>query len=232
MATETRLSKAAAGMKRVGPRGLLEVCVNIVAPYLVYSLVKPHYGEVTALIASSGPPVLWSIIEFVRRRTWDVISLFVIVGIVLSLAAVAGGGSPRLLLLRERMVTAIIGLAFVVSAAIGRPLVYELARAGMRRNKSTELASFEANRSNAGFRHAMMVMTLVWGCGLMLEAGFAAFLVFTLTTRQYLVAGPIVGYSTMGVLSLWTYLYARYRQRAARARSAAATAGAATEPSG
>ena len=230
MTSESRVSKAAQAVKRMGPRGLLEVGVNVAAPYVVYSLVKPHYGEVTGLIASSGPPVVWSVIEFIRHRTWDVISVFVIAGIVLSLAAVAGGGSPRLLLLRERMVTAIIGLGFIVSAAMGRPLIYELARAGMRRNKSTELASFEANRSNAGFRRAMMVMTLVWGCGLLLEAALAAYLVFTLTTRQYLLAGPIVGYSTMGALSLWTFLYARNRQRAGRARTAALAAGAASEP--
>lgn len=227
MTAETRFSKAAQAVKRVGPRGLLEVGVNVAAPYVVYSLVKPHYGEVTALIASSGPPVVWSIIEFIRRRTWDVISLFVILGIVLSLAAVTGGGSPRLLLLRERMVTAIIGLVFIGSAVIGRPLIYEFARANLRRNNSAELAEFEANRSRAGFRRAMMVMTVVWGLGLLLEAGFAAFLVFTLTTPQYLLAGPFVGYGTMGALGLWSFLYVRSRRRAGRTHDAAVAAAAA-----
>jgi hypothetical protein len=60
----------------------------------------------------------------------------------------SGGGSAHLLQLREKLVTALIGLFFLGSAAIGRPLIYQLARASLARRKPSELAAFEALRDN------------------------------------------------------------------------------------
>jgi hypothetical protein len=43
-----------------------------------------------------------------------------------------------------------------------------------------------------------------------------------LTIRQYLLIGPILGYGTMGLLSLWSFLYGRSARRRGEARAAAA----------
>lgn len=226
MTEETARERIGAALRRNGRGVATELLVNVVLPYVVYDLAKPRLGDVHALMASSGPPIIWAIVEFVRRRRVDFISIFVLAGIALSLLAMAGGGSVKFLQLRERLVTAAIGLAFVISALIRKPLIYEFARASMRRNQSDQLADFEARRDNVHFRRAMMTLTLVWGFGLLAEAAVAATLVWTLTIKQYLIAGPILGYSTMGALALWTFLYARARRRAAAAREAVSTADA------
>jgi hypothetical protein len=83
---------------------------------------------VRALLASSAPPIAWSLVEFARHRRVDALSVLVAAGIVLSLLAMIGGGGPKFLQLRENLVTGIIGLVFLGSA-----LIYQLARAGMRR---------------------------------------------------------------------------------------------------
>ena len=228
MAEETVRSRVGAMLRRSGPGAATELIVNFVLPYVIYDLAKPRLGDVHALMASSAPPIIWAVIEFVRRRRVDFISMFVLAGIALSLLAMAGGGSVKFLQLRERLVTAAIGLAFVISALIGRPLIYEFARASMRRSQSDQLADFEARRNDVRFRKAMTTMTLVWGFGLLAEAAVAATLVWTLTIRQYLIAGPILGYSATGLLGLWTFLYVRARRRAAAARDALSPA--ATEP--
>ena len=102
-------------------------------PYAVYSALQPRLGDVRALLASSAPPILWSIVEFARNRRVDALSLFVLAGIALSLLAFIGGGSVKFLQLRENLVTGAIGLVFLGSAAIGRPVIYELAVAGAAR---------------------------------------------------------------------------------------------------
>jgi tryptophan-rich sensory protein len=214
----------------------VEIVVNVVLPYVIYDQAKPGLGEVGALIASSAPPILWSLIEFARRRRVDFISLFVLAGIALSLLAMLGGGSVKFLQLRERMVTGVIGLAFVVSALIRRPLIYEFARASMKRNQSAELAEFEAQRENPGFRRVMTTLTVVWGLGLMIEASLAAVLVWNLTVKQYMIAGPVMGYGVAGCLTLWTWLYVKRAQRLGEARrareaEAAGAAGVMVEPS-
>ncbi|HEX4159200.1 MAG TPA: VC0807 family protein [Rhizomicrobium sp.] len=199
-----------------------EGLINIVLPWLIYSLAEPRVGEVNALIASSSPPILWSIVEFARHRRIDVLSIFVLLGIVLSLLAFFGGGSAKFLQLREKLVTAFFAALFLGSAAIGRPLIYELARAGMARgNQKSELEHFESLRNDRFFRASMMTMTLVWGLGLLADVALSVALVFLLSIKAYLIVNPIVGYTTMGSLSLWTFWYARVRRREGDARRAA-----------
>lgn len=205
-------------VRQNGGRLALEVGVNFVLPYVIYDQAKPAWGDVNALIASSGPPVAWSLVEFARRRRVDALSMLVLAGIVLSVLAVFGGGSVHLLQLREKLVTALIGLAFLGSAAIGRPLVYQLARAGMTRRKSSELAAFEALRDNAFFRRTMMLMTLMWGFGLLGEAALSCALVYAISVRQYLIVGPVLGNAAMGALGLWTFWYSRRQRRLGQAR--------------
>jgi hypothetical protein len=230
MAEETARARIGAVLRRSGLGFATEFIVNFALPYVIYDLAKPRLGDVHALMASSAPPIIWAIVEFVRRRRVDFISMFVLAGIALSLLAMAGGGSVKFLQLRERLVTAAIGLAFVISALVRRPLIYEFARASMRRNQSDQLADFEARRNDARFRRVMTIMTLVWGFGLLAEAAVAAVLVWTLTIKQYLIVGPILGYSASGALGLWTFLYVRRVRRRAEARNRAEAADATVGP--
>jgi hypothetical protein len=195
-----------------------EVLVNVALPFLIYSLVHQRLGDVNALIASSAPPVLWSLTEFARSRRIDALSILVLTGIALSLIAFLGGGSVRLLQLREKLVTIIVGLAFLGSAAIGKPLMYELIRAFLARKNDPELQQVESARNVSAFRRAMTIMTLVWGIGLLADAGVSIALVYVLSMRTYMVVNPILGYATIGSLTLWNLWFGR---RLRRARTAA-----------
>ena len=192
-----------------GPAAAADIGVNFVLPFLIYSYAAPRLGDVQALLASSVPPILWSIAEFIRHRRLDALSILVLAGIVLSLLAFFGGGGPRMLQLREKLVTGVIGIAFLVSAAIGRPLIYELARAGMMRSGSAEAERLRGLRNDRRFRRSMTIMTVVWGFGLILDVAIGAALVFSLTIKEYMIVNPIEGYAVLGVLSLWTFWYSR-----------------------
>jgi hypothetical protein len=187
----------------------LEMLVNLGLPWCVYMLAKPRYGEVHAIMASAAPPIAWSVVEFARSRKVDALSVLVLGGIGLSLAGFAIGGSPRLLLMRESLITGLIGLAFILSALINRPLVYILATAALARRSPVDADGFRAENEDSGFRRLMTVMTVVWGCGLVVETCIRATLAFSLPVSHFLVIGPVIGYGTVGLLMLWTFLYAR-----------------------
>jgi hypothetical protein len=207
----------ASGYLRKNGAGLgIEVLVNGVLPFVVYNYARPKFGDAGALLASMIPPLAWSIAEFVRKRRVDGISLLIVAGIALSLLAFIGGGSVRFLQLRENLVTGVIGLVFLVSAAIGKSLIYQLARASMLRRSAAEADAFALNRNNIHFRHSMNVMTVVWGAGLLLQTAIACVLVFLMPIAAYLVVSPILGYGTMGALALWTFRYVAQRKRQAR----------------
>ncbi|MBB2164963.1 hypothetical protein HLH26_10510 [Gluconacetobacter sp. 1b LMG 1731] len=192
---------------------LLDLTVNFAAPVLIYDRMQAGWGDVQALLASSMPPLLWSVGGFVIRRRIDALSLIALAGIALSLLAFIGSGSARLLELREQAVTFLIGLAFLFSAAIGKPLIAPLARATMARQSSQALADFDTHRNDTRVRCTIMVMTLVWGLGLLANVVVSVALIYSLPISTYLVVGPILGYPTMGGLALWTLLYRRHRIR-------------------
>jgi hypothetical protein len=217
-------SRAAAVLREHGVPLAVDAVINILLPYLIYSYESPRIGEVHALIASSAPPIVWSLAEFARKRRVDALSLLVLGGIALSLLAFVGGGSARLLQLREKLVTGAIGLVFLVSVAIGRPLIYHLARAGSLRRASPEAARMEQLRDDPMFRRSMNVMTAVWGLGLLADVAISAVLVFTMSIKEYLIFNPLFGYAVLGGLGVWTFWYSRRRREmgdAARARGGA-----------
>jgi hypothetical protein len=198
----------------------IELLINFLLPYLIYVEAEAGIGQVHALLAASLPPIAWSVIEFARKRRVDAVSILVLAGIFLSLLAFLGGGSVRFLQLRENLVTGLIGLVFLGSAAIGRPLIYQLARAGKLRKSQAEAEQFEALRDKQHFRRGMTVMTLVWGFGLLVQTAVACLLVFSMSIPHYLLVSPIIGYGMMGGLALWTFWYVkRMKRRGAAAKS-------------
>lgn len=199
-------------MRAHGPRLALELGINFALPLVIYDRAAPHLGDVKALLASSVPPILWTFAEFARRRRVDAWSVLVLAGIALSLLAFFGGGSARFLQLRENMVTALIGFAFLGSVAIGKPLIFLLARAGLARKSPDEVAAFDAKRDLPGFRKTMTIMTLVWGFGLTAAAAIACVLVYALSIHEYLLVSPFVGNGMIAALALWTVWYRRRAQ--------------------
>jgi len=206
-----------------GPGACVKILVNFLLPFLIFDLARSQLGEAYALIASSAPPLIWSIVEFARQRRVDALSVLVLTGIALSLVAFFGGGGVHFLQLRERLVTGVIGLLFLGSAAIGRPLIYYLARASITRVSPVRALHFTAIRDTPIFRRTMLTMTLAWGVGLVVECAAAVTLTYVLTAKQFMLAGPIVGYGSTGLLTLWSYWYARRRITASMRASIEAT---------
>ncbi len=208
----TDISPAYQFLRRRGVAIGLEIFVNVISPFVVYQLAEPRFGDVHALFASMLPPLGWSLLEFFRSRRIDSLSLLVLGGIALSLLAFIGTGSARFLQLRENLVTGLIGLIFVGSAIIGQPLIYILARAIMRRGSAEDLKTSATLDDDEQLRRSMMVMTLVWGFGLIAQAGFASVLVFYVSIPDYLLLSPFIGYGMLGALALWTFWYSRERR--------------------
>ena len=233
----TRRQAAVNAIRKRGGGLLVEVVVNVALPYAVYSLLQPRYGDVRALLASSAPPIGWSLAEFARKRQVDAVSLLVLLGIALSLLAFIGGGSVKFLQLRENLVTGAIGLVFLGSAAIGKPIIYHLAiataarqstsagvvpqsaSAGMVSQSTSAAGALVTLKDNVALRRMMTLMTLVWGFGLLAATAVACALVFTLSIQNYLLVSPFVGYGIMGVLALWTMWFSRRARMQGRPRA-------------
>jgi hypothetical protein len=197
-------------------RGRLGVAilVNGVSPWLVYTWAQPDLGRVHALMASAVPPIAWSMIQFVREKRIDALSMFVLAGIGLSLAAFFGGGSYRMLELREHLVTGVTGLVVLGSVAVKRPIVIAFGRAVAKEKSQAEAERFESRLERPPARRLLIGLTLGAGFFLLIETAIAISLVFTVSVREFLVVSPILHYA-LGGLALGALLYLRPKLRAA-----------------
>jgi len=220
---------------------LFEVLVNFVLPWLIYRYTVARTGETGALLWSAVPPLAWSVVELLRFRRVDALSAMVLVGIVLSLGAMALGGTPRMLLMRESLVSGMVGVAFLLSLSWRRPLIYYLARATIAREArvadtaaatnpgagADALASAEhpLNRferlweEDPQLTRAMRLMSAVWGGGLVGETLLRAWLAWTWPVERFLVVSPFLSYGIFGGLTAWTFWYRSRRRRAHLASS-------------
>jgi hypothetical protein len=193
----------------------IELTVNIVLPWLVYTLLSPRYGDFVGLVASAAPPTLWSLYELLLFRMLDALSILVLAGIALSLLAVGLGGSPRMLMVRDNLFSVPIGLVFLISAATSRPVIYYLASAVFARNSPERRAAFEANWQRPAVLRTLRITSAVWGAGLIAQGSLLAWMALTWPIGRFLILSPIIGYGTIAALALWTYLY----QQAVRRRT-------------
>jgi hypothetical protein len=226
-AADFRLTNAVAYARAHGARKSLELAVNFVLPFLIFNSISRSLGAAPALMAASTPPILWSIAAFIRERKVDAISILVLSGIALSLLAFAGGGDVKFLQLRENLVTGLVGMIFLGSAAVRRPLIYQLSRSGVRRRAADKVQAFEALRDDTQFRRSMLVATVVWGFGLLAACALNCALVFMLTIKHYLLIGGPLNYAIIGILTAWTFWYV---PRAARLAAGRRTAAERAEP--
>ncbi|MBN3804864.1 hypothetical protein GXB81_17670 [Paraburkholderia sp. Ac-20336] len=209
---------------KIRPGFVLELVANFLLPWLAYRLALPRLGETGALIASAVPPLVWSAIELARFRRVDALSAMVIAGIVLSVAAMALGGSPRMLLLRESLVSGAVGVALLLSLPMRRPLIFYLARATVAREMEGGAARFEALwRERPGLAPAIRTMTLVWGLGLTGETALRAWMALTWPIGRFLIVSPFIGYGIYGALALWTLWYRKTMR--SRVEASARTSG-------
>jgi hypothetical protein len=192
-------------------RYLSALCINLLLPWLAYRLAYPHWGQPGGLLASAVPLLAWMAWDLVRHRHFDALSGMVLVGIVLSLAAMILTGAWQNLALDEPMVSGMIGVAFLVSLALPRPMVFYLARSTVARESVKRASEFEQEwREHPKLAHRVRIMTLVWGIGLITENTLRTLIVWGAEGDPHsVVESNVLRYGFYGVLMLWTIWYRR-----------------------
>jgi hypothetical protein len=194
----------------------IEILVNIVFPWLIYVEAQPAIGRVHALMASMLPPIAWSLIRFAVKRRVDALSIIVVAGIALSLIAFIGGGSFRVLELREHLIMGVMGLVFLGSLAIKRPLLSVLVRSMAAGKSQADAEKLEKLLDNP---RRLTFLTLVVGFLMLAQTVVAIILVFSLPVREFLIVSPVLNYVLIGIFA-GVVLYTKHRRGVASAQAA------------
>ena len=211
-------SSASTDPVRAAFRGfLLDIALNAIFPLVLYRLSKRYISpsEFTALAIATTFPLGKSIFDVVRRRQVDPISIIVLLGIGASAIALLAGGSPRILLMRESLFTAVFGLACLGSLLLARPMMFYFGRHFIAGGDVIRRRRYEASWALPGVRFTSRLITAVWGTVFLGEFAMRVALILLVPASWVLVISPVLlGCLTLATI-VWTFRYAkRARERA------------------
>lgn len=184
-------------------------------------------SQLAALLISSAPPAIVVVVKIIYYRTVDPLGLIIVFGYVLSAIISVIDGNPRVLLLRESIVTCATGVIFLITMIplkVGkfqmRPLIYGVTQQMMSIVPPVKYVYkgevIDQSRAefcwqwSTVFRRGIYTMTAAWGIILVLE--FVAKLIMyfsSLTVDQMVLYGNIVLGVTLGSMGVFNTIYSR-----------------------
>jgi hypothetical protein len=197
---------------------LIDVALNAIIPLILYQISKRYLSssELAALSFAAVFPLVKSCFDLLRRRQFDPITIVVLLGIVTSGFSLLLGGSPRILLVRESLVTGVFGLACFVSLLFPRPVMFYFGRYFVAGTDQRKRERFNTSWALPQVRFTNRLITIVWGAVYVSELVARVTMIYTLSTPLVLVISPIlIGGSTIFTI-IWTFRYVRrIRERVA-----------------
>ncbi|AEA28027.1 hypothetical protein Psed_5903 [Pseudonocardia dioxanivorans CB1190] len=182
------------------------ILLGVLGPLVSYEvLTTMGVAPLPALAYGTAFPFAGIVIEFVRRRRLDVVNAMSLAAIVVGLAGGLVFDSARFLLIKDSIITATVGLAFLGSVAVGRPLLLLVTR----RLRGPAVDALWA--ADHGFRRYLRTLTLVWGAACVLEATLRIGLAWVLEPGTQMVVGTALSLAVFGATAAWTL-----RRRTAR----------------
>jgi hypothetical protein len=186
---------------------LFSLFINGIIPWILYVWLSNYMSSITALSIATLAPLSDNVVHFWKHRKFDAFGVLMLFTFVLTLILVGLGGSEKLLLVRESLITASVGVIFLCSLLFTRPIMFYLALRFIGKS------DFADNWKYDYFRFVMRLMTFVWGILLLLEATVRVIMVFKLSTEQYLLFSNFVLYGFIGTAILWTIFYRKRSRR-------------------
>jgi len=194
-------------------------------PIGVYFLVRRHVdSDAQALIVAGGCSVAWIVVQFVRRRQVDFVGVIVLFGFAFGVASsILLHGNAYVLKVRDAFFTALFGAACVITVFTHeRPTLFYVSRYLSAGKDPDKVAAYNQLHDVPVGRRTFKVLSIVWGIGLMAEAGFRMVLAEMLPTGTYLAVSPFITTSTVGSLFAFTVVYTKRARLEAAALELAA----------
>lgn len=185
---------------------------GVALPGLIYFAVSREASVMVALAAASSVPLFDALARLVRRRVPTPVSVLFLVFAGISVTLAMLFHSPLFILAKGAALSAILGVAFGLSALMGRPLTRTLALrlSAEHRDARKKLAE----RWGHPMAHRVFrILSLGWGALLLASAAQQFMVAFTMSPGAVMaLEGPIrTAVTGLGVLA--SILYVRRIQQ-------------------
>ncbi|GAA4842102.1 hypothetical protein GCM10023201_35390 [Actinomycetospora corticicola] len=177
-----------------------------------YGLHALGVGDSTALLAATVAAGARLAVTAVRARRVSAFAALMLAVYAVGLAASFVTGDPRVMLLKDSVGTGVVGVGFLVSLLVGRPLVL----AALESMSPAQAA--EARRRYAespAARRTVRGVTALWGVGLLTEAVVRVPLVLALPVSVAVLVSQLLTLVVIAVLAVAGGLWVRSARRRA-----------------
>lgn len=203
------------------------IVINAVLPFTTYKLLAPHFppNSIVPLLYASVFPVLGLAVSLIRTRSIDAIAGFALFGMVYSIATTVMAGEVHLALIVGSSQGFLIAALFLVSALVGRPLMFYMSRQFVAGNDPAARERFAVvNTADSG--RTFYIATMVWAAGTLSLSAISLVLALLLEPATYLLVNNIVNIGANIALVVWTIRFTRARLTAVGDRLIAEAAAA------
>lgn len=206
---------ADAGLRRVIRANVLTVVFEVIVPMvLFYGLRAAGVSQWWALMAGvlvAAPYVGWTV---ARSRRIDLVAVFTLSVLALSVVLGLLSDDPRTLAIREGWTAALgglFGLWMLITIVAGKPAQLVLGRAIAEVKRGVEGAAAWAARwdTDARFRRGLRIDTAVWGAVLLANAVLHVVLVYALPIDLISLVTTVEWFASLACLITWHVWYIR-----------------------
>ncbi|MFP5021040.1 VC0807 family protein [Pseudonocardia phyllosphaerae] len=186
------------------------VLADVVAPLAVfYGLRAAGVDAGPALLTSAVVPAVRALVTLVRHRRIAWSAALVLVLCVASAATALVTGDERVMLAREALVTAALGVALLVTVPSGRPALFALGRLVLADAGHDARSWDDRWRGSARFRRIWRVLTLWWALGFLADAALRVLTAYTLPVDVVPALHAVQWFPVLAVLLLAGHVWLR-----------------------
>ena len=201
------------------------VLFSMVLPWITYNQLTGHgVHEVPALLIVSAWPALETGLYFALHRRVDEFGMLILLTLLLGAAGALAYNSSKMIFLKDSALTGLVGLAFLASLGLKRPLTFYFGRKFATDGSDQGVAQWNGLwDAYPGFRSVQRRLTAIWGLAYVAEATVKAVLVYQLSTGAMVTVSNILPLAVTALLVAYTVRTGRKGEARRLAAEAAGT---------
>ncbi|MFF4157886.1 VC0807 family protein [Streptomyces sp. NPDC001678] len=190
---------------------LVPLAISVALPLAVYYALRAHgTAQWQALLLSSAIPAAHALVTAVVRRRAEVFDLLIVALLAVSAVTSLISGSPRVLLLKDAGLPAVLGVWILGTLFAARPFAFQFGR----RLRGPEEEAERLWDGMPEFRAALRSLTMLWGGIELLDAALSTVEALSLPVDVV----PVLGrFQSIGLIALIVVVTIR-RSRGFQAR--------------
>jgi hypothetical protein len=179
---------------------------------LFYVLRASGFGIYASLLIPAIVSALTGAVTFVRRKRFDVMSVYMATMMFGSVAISLVSGSTRFLLAREAVLTGVTGIWFIASLWARRPLAYLFSKPLLEGRLRWPSGWDSIWDGSPRFRRMWRISSLIWGVATLADAALRVVMAYTLSPDAVPGLGTLLyAVTTVVAIAATNVLYFKHR---------------------